>query len=194
MRVNNEAKPKKLPIVHCRICKGDIDRNCTLEERDWFERASGWYYHKKCYDEWQTKKDDIRTDTPDLDLWKDATYQYLRRDLKIVVNWEKFNSQFTHLLNKGRTAKGIYFAVRYFYEIEKGDREKAQGGIGIVDHIYARSTNYWAEKQRNGENILKQIEQQIKEQREREVVIVPKHKKKKKSKITLDMVEEYDND
>lgn len=178
--------------VKCRICKQKFDTNNLIFGVDWVEPSKGWYYHKNCYNEWQTKKNDVKTSTPDLDLWKDATYQYLRKDLKIVVDWHKFNAQFNSLIKKGRTAKGIYFAVRYFYEIEKGDKDKAQGGIGIVDYVYTRSASYWAEKQRSGENILEQIEKQIKEQKEREVVIVPKQKKQKRLKITLDMVEEYE--
>ena len=37
------------------------------------------------------------------------------------------------------TAKGMYFALKYFYEIKKGDVSKSENGIGIIPHIYEDS-------------------------------------------------------
>ena len=101
----------------------------------------------------------------------------------------KFDSQWRNLIKKGRTPKGIYFTTRYFYEIEKGDKNKAQGGIGIIDYIYSRATTYWAEKERSGARIVEKIEQQIRERADREHKVIIKNKRKKTKKINFSDIE-----
>ena len=36
----------KRPLVHCRICKGTIDRD---NQNDWIMPKEKWYYHSACY-------------------------------------------------------------------------------------------------------------------------------------------------
>ena len=115
--------------------------------------------------------------------------QYLKKDLYIPVDFGKFDSQWRNLIKKGRTPKGIYFTTRYFYEIEKGDKNKAQGGIGIIDYIYSRATTYWAEKERSGARIVEKIEQQIHERANREHKVIIKDKRKKTKKINFSDIE-----
>ena len=180
-------------IVQCRICKEKFDTTPLKEGVDWIMPSKNWYYHCKCYNDWNgKKKNNIKTNIIDEELWKDATYQYLHRGLKIGVDFGKFNAQFGRLIKKGRTPKGIYFAVRYFYEIEKGDKTKADGGIGIVDYIYDRSKQYWIARERDTAGIVSRIEQQVKELAQAEQVVIKKQPKKKKLKYTLEMVEELD--
>ena len=50
---------RKLGIVHCRVCNGEIDRNTTEEGKDWIMRSKGWFYHKDCYDGWVAEKDNL---------------------------------------------------------------------------------------------------------------------------------------
>lgn len=170
-------------IVHCRVCKGEIETN---SETNWIMPSRNFYYHRDCYESWQTKKNDVNANVENDELWKDATYQYLLRDLYIAVDYNKFASQWKNFLKKGRTAKGIYFTVRYFYEIEKGDRDKAQGGIGIVDYVYNDACAYWVDRERKGEQIVSQIEAQVKQEKNRkEIAVVKRDKKKKKKAIDL---------
>ena len=172
-------------IVTCRVCKEKFDTN----EVEWVMPSKNFYYHKSCYEDWQVKKNDVRNNSKDEDLWKDATYQYLKKDLYIPVDFGKFDSQWRNLTKKGRTPKGIYFTTRYFYEIEKGDKNKAQGGIGIIDYIYSRATTYWAEKERSGARIVENIEQQIRERADREQKVIIKDKRKKTKKINFSDIE-----
>ena len=66
------------------------------------------------------------------------------------------------------TAKGIYFTLRYFYEIEKGDKTKSENGIGIVPHVYERGTCYWGERNLRDKGICARIEAQILQRIEKE--------------------------
>ena len=70
------------------------------------------------------------------------------------------------------TAKGIYFTLRYFYEIEKGDASKSENGIGIVPHVYERGTCYWGERNMRDKGICARIEAQIMQAAEQKVRII----------------------
>jgi hypothetical protein len=84
------------------------------------------------------------------------------------------------------TAKGIYFTLRYFYEIEKGDVSKSENGIGIVPHIYERGTCYWGERNQRDKGICARIEAQILQAAEKKVRVVFQPPKKK-SLPTVDL-------
>lgn len=181
---------KKAHLVKCRICNQYFDAN----ESDYMMPSKNYYYHKKCYESWQVEKDDVKNNTVQEDLWLDATWQYLNRDLFINPNFMVVKTQWDRLLNKKRTPKGIYFALRYFYEVKKGDKSKANGGIGIIDYIYEESVSYWAERELRGEKIVELIEQQVKERLNREKVEIKRIKPTRKKKtIKLNIVEEQDD-
>lgn len=174
----------KRPIVHCRICKGDIDRD---NSDNWTEIQKNWFYHIACYEDFAKKKNaakkcDILLDAGE-DFWKAAVCDYLTKDLKTSVNWAKFESQWKNFLKKGLTAKGIYFTLRYFYEVEKGDLQKGENGIGIVPYIYDRGTRYWGERNQRDKGICERIEEQVKQMREREIRVIKQTRKTKKKPI-----------
>ena len=171
----------KRPLVHCRICKGNIDRD---NQNDWMMPQEKWYYHIACYDDFARRKGAIKEGDlgieADDDLWKSAVYDYLKKDVKISLNFTKFQSQWNNFLKKGMTAKGIYFTLRYFYEIEKGDVSKCENGIGIVPHVYERGTCYWGERNQRDKGICARIEAQILQAAQKEVKVIfqpPKPKK-----------------
>ncbi len=180
----------KRALVHCRICKAAIDRD---KETGWVEPTPKWFYHTSCYEDFANKKGkiregDISAEVED-DIWKSAVYEYLKRDLKMSVNYVKFTSQWNNFLKKNMTAKGIYFALRYFYEIAHGDPSKSENGIGIVPHIYNEGTEYWGNRNQRDKGICARIEAQIKqaEAEARRTVVVHKQRKPQKSKFEIDI-------
>lgn len=173
----------KASIVHCRLCKKEIDKSIEKENIDWVMRSRGWYYHCSCYDDWIKKKDDIHTNNIDEELWKDAAYQYLHRDLRISIDYMKFDSQWKNFLKQGKTPKGIYFSLRYFYEVKNGDTSKAQDGIGIIKFIYSEAGEYWVERESRERGICERIEQQIREAATQEKRVIQKKGIKKVSKF-----------
>ena len=88
------------------------------------------------------------------------------------------------------TAKGIYFALKYHYEIKKGDVTKSENGIGIIPHIYEDSRNYWEERNRREVGIVAAIEAQIKQAAAQNVVKVNLKKTKKATKTAAEMLAE----
>jgi hypothetical protein len=146
-----------------------------------------WYYHIACYDDFAKKKGaikegDINIEVDD-EIWKSSVYEYLRRDLKISVDYPKFQSQWNYLLKKGRTAKGIYFTLRYFYEIEKGNPAESKNGIGIVDSVYERGTQYWGERNQRDKGICARIEAQILQMAEKKTKIIYQPPKKRTAPV-----------
>lgn len=166
-------------IVTCRICKAKIDTDKT---DDWIMPTKNYYYHKTCYEDFGRKKGAIKEGDINIELddemWFSAVYDYLKKDLKIVPNFTKLSSQWKNYLKKGMTAKGIYFTLRYFYEIQKGDTSKSEEGIGIVPYIYDEGTCYWGERNQRDKGICDRIEKQILQARE-----LPLKEIKAKSKV-----------
>lgn len=178
----------KRALVHCRICKAAIDRD---NQTDWVEPTPKWFYHTTCYEDFARKKGrilegDLSAEVED-DIWKSALYDYLRRDLKMTVNYNKFNSQWNNFLKKNMTAKGIYFALRYFYEIAKGDPSKSENGIGIVPHIYNEGTEYWGNRNQRDKGICARIEEQIRQSEAAKVVVIHRKKQPKQNKREIDL-------
>jgi hypothetical protein len=178
----------KRALVHCRICKTAIDRD---NQDDWIEPTPKWFYHTSCYEDFAKKKGkiregDISAEVED-DIWKSAVYDYLRRDLKMSINYQKFNSQWNNFLKKEMTAKGIYFALRYFYEVAHGDPKKSENGIGIVAHIYLEGTGYWGERNNRDKGICARIEAQIKQAEAAKVVVIHRQRQPKKNKREIDL-------
>lgn len=181
----------KLGLVHCRICKQDIDRNIQKENIDWIQPSKGWYYHPQCYSDFAKKKkglcNDIHAEV-DNDLWFSALYDYLQKDLKMSLNMAKTKSQWNNFIKKGYTAKGIYFAIRYFYEIQHGDPSKSDG-IGIITCIYNEGCQYWVDRENKDSGICERIEKQIKiAANQKQIIITQKIKDNKKVAIDLSSI------
>jgi hypothetical protein len=85
------------------------------------------------------------------------------------------------------TAKGIYFALRYFYEIAKGDPSKSENGIGIVPHIYNEGTEYWGNRNQRDKGICARIEEQIRQSEAAKVVVIHRKKQPKQNKREIDL-------
>ena len=100
------------------------------------------------------------------------------------IDFTKFNSQWENFTkpNKKMTPKGIYFAMRYYYDVMHGDKEKANGGIGIVQNIYKDAAQYWYDLETRKEGTIEAIIQQIKQRQSRPVQQIQQKDSVKKDK------------
>lgn len=185
-------------MVECRVCKQKFNRldPALVEGEYWVKPVNLHYYHKKCYEDFAKKKGQIGKDGIELEagevVWKSAAEDYLKRDLKISINFKKFNSQWKKFVEKGCTPKGIYFTLRYFYDICKNLPEKSEGGIGIVPRVYEEATAYWGERNQRDKGIVARIEQQIKEAAAQNVIQVNLKKPKKQVKTAAEALAAVD--
>ena len=175
-----EKKVPRLGPVKCRVCKKTIDRNIEVEGTDWVQPSRNFYYHKSCYESFKNEKE-----SNDSELWFDRIFDYFSHDLKIPYNFMKCRQQIKEYLKKGYTTKGIYFALKYFYEIKKGDPEKCQGGIGIVPYIYNESAEYWTNQTFRNKEVLNNIIAQIEDREKATPTVYHKTKKQQKPKWDL---------
>lgn len=187
-----------LSLYKCYECKvRDIDPNILEEGKDYIKHGTH-YYHKSCYDLRERRKQNpnINDEASD-DFWKDATYDYLKKVIKLDVSTLFFKQWHTFLNQKGSdyTAKGLYFAILYFYEIKKGNKDKSHGGIGIIPYIYDESRKYWYNRENRQHGIVEQIEKQIREAVQREqVIVMKKETKKDKYKIDFSVLDNLEED
>ena len=178
-------------IVHCKFCNAAFDRDLLVEDIDWVQPSNRQYYHKACFDNWVNMQGQLDKEMSD-NGWLEALKYYLGHEIKVSINYGKLISQWNNFLKQKKTAKGIYFAVRYFYDCTDGDKTKAQGGIGIVPFIYQESCNYWQEKFVHDMTIIEKIERQARAQAMRGINVVKQTKPetvKKKKPISLDDIE-----
>lgn len=173
----------RLQPVQCRICKKPIDRNVEVENIDWCQPVNRRYYHVSCYKDWVSKDDINAKGTPE--LYYEAIVEYLTRELKIELDWPKFQNQWSRYLKQRKTAKGIYCALRYFYDIQHGDYREAKGGIGIISYVYDDSCEYWCKRAEIEKDINEKILEQARELAGRKKIVVNQTKKKKGKVISF---------
>ena len=100
--------------------------------------------------------------------------------------------QWENYLKNKMTAKGIYFALKYHYEIKKGDVTKSENGIGIVPHIYEDSRSYWQEREHREQGIVAAIEEQIKQAQSQNIINVKIKKNRRPVKTAADALAAVD--
>jgi hypothetical protein len=171
--------------VQCRLCKVRFD----TEKEPFILIGKKSYYHQACYDAWIKDRNNATAAPKDENFWYESVIDYLYRDVKMIMNFSKIESQWKHFTKPERkmTPKGIYFALRYYYEVQHGDKEKALGGIGIVANIYSDSARYWTELESRKAGTIDAIIEQIKNRENRETISIVRHERKQnKSKFSLD--------
>ena len=180
----------------CRYCKKNLKGPAEggIEGIDYIMRVSKYYYHPYCFSLWEKSMggDTNNNVKGDNKFWQDITFNYLKLSVQMDVNFFMFKKQWDNYLQQGKRAKGIYLTLRYFYDIKKGDKNKANGGIGIVEYVYDEAGKYWVEQQEKNEKIILELERQIEIQRETWLSSpkkLVKTKKNKNKKFNLDEVE-----
>lgn len=172
--------------VQCRLCKIQFD----TEKEPFVLIGQKAYYHQDCYDSWIKMRNNAKA-VEDEDFWYESVIDFLYRDVKMSMDFAKIISQWKNFTKPERkmTPKGIYFALRYYYDVLKGDKDKALGGIGIVANIYKDAAQYWTELEMRRAGTIAAIVEQIKSRDERAVVsIINRAPKKDKTKFSLDDV------
>lgn len=171
-------------VPQCRICHGIIDKEKEREGIDWIMPSRNWYYHVKCYNDWK-----VSSNRSDED-WVLLIYDLIKRDLKGDYNFFLCESQRKRFIKEHQyTNKGMYFALKYFYEVQGNDWTKSHGSIGIIPYIYKEATEYWVSQEEKAKGLLAEIERQSKARAGRIHRTVSKPKKDKKPLYNLDEIE-----
>lgn len=165
-------------MPECRICHMPIDKEKLKENIDWIMPSKGWYYHKECYDTWKAGPS---TD----DDWILMIFDFLSRDLKVSYDYFLCKAQIEKFWKTNKiNPKGIYFTLKYFYEIRGNAFEKGHGGLGIVPYVFTESKNYWIEQEQKKHGFMKQLESDAKERS----IIKLTRTERKRDKYNLDEI------
>ena len=82
------------------------------------------------------------------------------------------------------TIKGIFFTLKYFYQIKGNPWEKGHGGIGIVPYVFEDAKAYWIAQEQKKRGFLKQLETEAKER----TVIKLTRPERRREKYNLDEI------
>lgn len=169
--------------VKCPICGEEFNK----EKTEYVGPIKRRYYHKECWEKFNNLKEE-QTD----EMYKRHITDYLSRVLKVSYNWYLIDKQINNYLKEGKTLKGIFFTLKYYYDKNgKEAWEKGYGGIGIVEYYYDEAKEYWTNielrKRGSCELIVQQI-QSLKEAEKKEIKYNPIQKKKKKEEINFDEI------
>ena len=126
--------------------------------------------------------------------YKAYIYDFISRDLKVSYNYHMCEAQREKFVKEGKTNKGIFFALKYFYEVKHNDWEKGHGGLGIIPYIYNESCEYWVAQERKTNGIVRMIEQQMQAAAERKKTIVQKQEAKPKFKVDFSVLDELEDE
>ena len=171
-------------MPHCRVCKVEIDK----EKDDWIMPSKNWYYHRKCYNDWKQS-------TPATDEeYRAFIYDFIARDLKVSYDYHMCKAQIDKFVKEGKTVKGIFFTLKYFYEIKHGDWNKGHGGIGIVPFVYNEACTYWVAQERKTKGIVADIERQMRAAAERKQTVVHKTNKPRKFEVDFSILDELEDE
>ena len=163
-------------MPECRICHMPIDKVRQKENVDWIMPSRNYYFHKVCYETWKAQP---ATE----DDWVKMIYDFLARDIKVSYDYHKCKAQIEKFWKENKiNPKGIYFTLKYFYEIKGNSWEKGHGGLGIVPYVFADAKAYWIEQERKKRGFMAAVEQQA---RERSIVKITR-KEKSRDKYNLD--------
>lgn len=110
---------------------------------------------------------------------------YIKELFNYKVLPEGVNRQIReYTTEKNYTYSGILKALKYFYEIKHGSKEKAFGRIGIVPFVYEDAHNYylaiWETQQKNTEV---QVEEYVLPQKEVHISIPQREPMRKKRQV-----------
>lgn len=155
--------------------------------------SRNYYYHVHCYNTWKGNKDNLAADCSEEDWWN-ITWDFLKVDVRmknIADSFFMIKNQWNSYLKEGKTAKGIYFSLKYFYEVKKNSPDKSEKfGIGIVKTIYPQACAYWGEQDAKQKGLVAQLEQEARDKYlQQHIVVRNQPVKKKKQTVDLSIVE-----
>lgn len=145
-------------MVKCALCGNKLDKSTGIRYKD-------KNYHPECY-EINKEKEDLYTYICELFCLKapgPRNFQYIKRFKE----------------NNGYTYKGMLYTLKYFYEVKKSNKDKANNSIGIIPYVYDEAKEYYSNLDFKNKKIKKIVEQQIETPKETIKITAPRRKQKR---------------
>lgn len=142
--------------VLCYYCKKSDDKVI----KDQAVRIDNKNFHPHCAKIYADKKELTET---------------ICRIFKLKAPGPRNNAFISKYASEGMTYKGMTRALMYFYDVQKNNTDKSNGGIGIVPWVYEDANRYYERK----ENMEKQLEEAIEYSKNNQ----PKEEKTRKVRV-----------
>lgn len=120
-------------LVKCFYCFETFDAN--IEE--YVMINSRRYAHKSCADAAEQGKTKEEKDKEQLEKYIKELFGYKQLPIKVKKQIKQYKEEFDY------SYSAIYKTLRYWFEVRKGEIEKANGGVGIVPYVIDEARNYW---------------------------------------------------
>lgn len=159
--------------VKCLYCGEIFDRN-----KEPCQKIGLRYAHQECYDLNFTEEDDYR----------EKIYQFVKKIFGPNYKYQAIETQRKSFVKKGMTNKGIYYTLKYYFEIQNGSIEKSAGRIGIVPYVYEEAQEYYEKIDKMARRLAKSVQQTMKE-RIVDVDLIETQQSQKSRKIDMNSLE-----
>ena len=152
----------------CPHCNNEVK-----EEDAIFNTKTKRYYHEQCYN--------ILLDRKTLVDYVCELFNYKKPSVKIY-------QQMSHYYERGISYKDMLLALKYFYEIKKGNINKSQDGIGIIPYVIDEAKEFITLEELEKKKLIEKFENNEKEKKETKIVHVVEQQNKQRKNIDINML------
>ena len=121
-------------LVKCKFCGQQFDRNDPNIKNIKIGRR---YAHQECYDAQDAEVLQEQKDLEELIIYIShllgEDFEYVKTQRQVELYKSKHNFSYSGMLK----------ALKWYYEIQNGSKEEANGGIGILPYIYEKAYKYY---------------------------------------------------
>ena len=144
----------------CPHCNNEVK-----EEDAIYNTKTKRYYHEFCYNELLERKQ--------LCDYICELFSYKKPSVRIY-------QQMTSYHDKGVSYSDMLLALKYFYEIKKGDINKSQGGIGIIPYVLEEAKEFATLEKLEQDKLIAKFEQNEQIKEIKIIKVIEPHNKNKK--------------
>lgn len=149
----------------CPHCNNEVK-----EEEAIYNTKTKRYYHEFCYNELLDRKK--------LCDYVCELFNYKKPSVRIY-------QQMANYYKHGVSYSDMLLALKYFYEIKKGDINKSQGGIGIIPYVLDEAKEFITLEKIEQNKLIQKFQVNAIEKKETLVVHVQEKEKRNKKNIDI---------
>ena len=149
----------------CPHCNNEVK-----EEEAIYNTNTKRYYHESCYN--------VLLDRKKLIDYVCELFNYKKPSVKV---YQQMSSYYEY----GISYADMLLALKYFYEIKKGDINKSQGGIGIIPYVLEEAKEFATLEKIEQDKLIQKFEENALEKKETIIVHVIERNNKQRKNIDI---------
>lgn len=149
----------------CPYCNNEVK-----EEDAIYNTKTKRYYHEQCYN--------VLLERKELVDYICELFNYKKPSVKVYQQMAKYHEY-------GISYSDMLLALKYFYEIKKGDINKSQGGIGIITYVLDEAKEFATLEEIEKQKLIEKFENNANNKKEILYVHVAEQCNKQKKNIDI---------